>query len=704
MRFRKVAILLVLVLFCNILLSEEAYGKSVIMDEEVARAIKLDFVPKEIQSSLTSAITYSQYCTMLADMIAVYNKSYVKTFKSQVNTALTCNDKIRRDNGMMALFYAAVAMRAETLTETDGNWITLHQTIGEPWNDYQISEVNYPNCGKTYKWEGQSFSYQADAYFFCLAKASRVSGNMVFDYDVKSNSMRLTEKLTCIEAIKSVLRLYESTYKIAALNPTKTSKQILSDKMVKRDAILNSETAITKGITYIPGETYSGNAYYISNKGNDKNDGKSQETAWETIDRLSGELNYGDAIFFERGGIWRGELSCTDGVTYSAYGTGEKPKIYGSKENGSGSEKWMLWYEGEDGKKIWKYNNKLTDCGGIVFNDGKSYASRVYAYWNGKKYVFDDNRKAAFNIKLALKSDLTFYSYFDLKGKALPVKTYDLDTTGDLYLRCDKGNPGKLYHSIEFQTTARPASGYIGLIKGDKGIGFTIDNLCVMYALCRGITTSIGRNVVIQNCEVGWIGGDTHEINDWEIAVAGEGIGIEGFNNTARNNYVHDCFDGGIICETDRNWGSNSSDLTIEGNVIERCMSGILIADHADTISKNNMLGNIIVRDNYIMFTGYGWSNDKKYDTWLRDSYVSSINFWDVPNVNSGIDIQNNILYQSTGALIRLGMPDNYLPKFNGNTYIQNKYGIIAFWRLQVIMTSGKVKSIIGDKSGKVNP
>ena len=33
---------------------------------------------------------------------------------------------------------------------------------------------------------------------------------------------------------------------------------------------------------------------------------------------------------FRRGDIWRGRILTKAGVTYSAYGRGEKPRIYGS--------------------------------------------------------------------------------------------------------------------------------------------------------------------------------------------------------------------------------------------------------------------------------------------------------------------------------------------------------------------------------------
>lgn len=79
------------------------------------------------------------------------------------------------------------------------------------------------------------------------------------------------------------------------------------------DAILNTETEIVHSDTYIPGETYTGTAYYVSNDGDDNNDGLTPETAWRTLDKVSESCGFdgnailqpGDAVFFRRGDIFR---------------------------------------------------------------------------------------------------------------------------------------------------------------------------------------------------------------------------------------------------------------------------------------------------------------------------------------------------------------------------------------------------------------
>ena len=130
---------------------------------------------------------------------------------------------------------------------------------------------------------------------------------------------------------------------------------LLEEAVERRETILTTETQIVQGETLTPGETYTGTAYYVSNKGNDGNDGLSPDTAWATLDRVNeAPLQYGDAVFFERGGVWRNTtVETKEGVTYSAYGEGAKPRICASPENGGDPDLWSLWWEGENGEKIW---------------------------------------------------------------------------------------------------------------------------------------------------------------------------------------------------------------------------------------------------------------------------------------------------------------------------------------------------------------
>ena len=79
--------------------------------------------------------------------------------------------------------------------------------------------------------------------------------------------------------------------------------------------------------------------YYVSSsEGNNSNAGTSVNQPWKTLAKVNGFKPVpGDQILFKRGDEWEGTLTVPASgnpiypITYSAYGTGDKPKIYGSK-------------------------------------------------------------------------------------------------------------------------------------------------------------------------------------------------------------------------------------------------------------------------------------------------------------------------------------------------------------------------------------
>ena len=79
--------------------------------------------------------------------------------------------------------------------------------------------------------------------------------------------------------------------------------------------------------------------YYVSAAGNDSNSGTTPEQAWLSLERVNNFTpKPGDSILFRRGDEWNGSITANiwgmEGrpVVYGAYGTGPKPKIYGSQQ------------------------------------------------------------------------------------------------------------------------------------------------------------------------------------------------------------------------------------------------------------------------------------------------------------------------------------------------------------------------------------
>ncbi len=375
---------------------------------------------------------------------------------------------------------------------------------------------------------------------------------------------------------------------------------ILKEADARKEAILNSETAIAQGDAFIEGETYGRTAYYVSNAGDDTNDGLSPENAWATVERVSSaKLKRGDAVFFERGGEWYGQLFGKDGVTYSAYGEGEKPRLYGTSRDAGDVKDWTLL----DGtENIWVYKEAVLDCGCIVFNEGEASGVRITPWYVDGRWVCADAKTKAFDVTEDLAEDLNFYSATDIFSDDPVAGTEGRSDKGLLYLRSDAGNPAEVFSSVRLMLWGNT------VLPGENNV---FDNLAILYCGGHGIY-NWGSRLVVQNCEFGWIGGCIHFYNESSEPVRfGNGVENDGSYDlyTVRNCYFHDIYDAGASNQND----GRMENITYAGNLIERCNYGIEVFcwTKADGDGNENIYRNLLVEDNYILRSGYGWAKQR---------------------------------------------------------------------------------------------
>ena len=484
---------------------------------------------------------------------------------------------------------------------------------------------------------------------------------------------------------------------------------LLSDAEAHKEMILNTESDWTLG--------EGGTVYYVSPNGDDDNDGLTPETAWRSLDKINSatirdhsylgsdqdiveqlnteefpayawavenpdnwaELNSGDVVLFERGGIWRGQFIGAKGVTYSAYGEGAKPEIWGSPENGSGTEKWSL-LEGTD--NIWVFYRELQECGGILLN-GDTVAIKETPLWDSDTQQWLDadlltetcsaRLEDCYEFDVKAMDDLHFFNELQ------KVDQYAVNACwGKLYLRCDEGNPGEVYDSIEFFSSS---DGWgQGVLAPENGV---LDNLCFRY-----LSTGVGTRsyATVQNCVVTWVGGIVQGYAKYDdgfcvVTRCGDGIAGGYMGSKVVNNYVTHCYDFGITVESST-WACLSEDgvpshnIVVSGNLVENCCGGILVAawDAFDAGIDMPLFENISINNNYIMNTGKTWSH--RGDYLLGYSYLSSL----VININPGnsnIAVTNNILYDcwDIGALVNYQYfdGDDTTADFEGNTFVLNQ-------------------------------
>lgn len=412
--------------------------------------------------------------------------------------------------------------------------------------------------------------------------------------------------------------------------------------------------------------TVTGTKYYVSNDGNDNNDGKSPETAWASINKVNEFVfQNGDGVFFNRGSFFRGNLLTQCGVTYAAYGEGKKPILSASEENGTGEEKWSL-VEGTN--NIWKYYRQIVDIGGLVVDkgNGEFICEKKVAILDPVEKVY--YKKADKSEKFDPISDLDNLTFFNL----LKTKDYTTERT-DFYFRCDEGNPGKIFSSIEF------LDGKTHTIRAKSNV--TIDNLCVLHSARHGIGAGSCVNLVITNCEIGWIGGalfGVHTQPNGVIVFGRFGNGVEVYgscdNFVIDNCYVYQCFDAGITNQLQKgdSHAIVNKKVRFTNNLIEYCCYNIEYFMGIGVVEVTRLLDDVLYENNICRMAGFGWGR-------VNPTNSANIKGWDHRNESVNFVIRNNIFDRSYGDILHIGTTRlEWMPEFSGNTYIQYKDSLLG--------------------------
>lgn len=397
---------------------------------------------------------------------------------------------------------------------------------------------------------------------------------------------------------------------------------------IYRDNINNAQDTLT----------VTGKKYYVSQNGNDSNTGTSPEKPFKTLEKISGKyssLRAGDAVYFERGSIFRTSgafgLYLKEGVSYGAYGQGEKPKIYASARNYADK---TLWTQ-SDIPNVWKMSFETSidknDIGIIVLDGGKEV---------GKKQMYLS--------ELTVNDD--FYHDWD---------------TNILYFYCDKGNPGQVFNDIEIGAKTE----IFHFVSNAKDI--KIDNISFSYSGTFAIRSPGGvKNVSITNCAFSWIGGSLFENktnrfgNAIEFAAGCEDIVV-------KNCSFDQIFDSGVTFQVG---DSAFRNFTVEDCLFEyNGMSGFEwwtdgdIGDEDGIPIDATVIENISIKNNLFRLTGFGWSKATRSPTHIRNGWKNKL----YPNMKN-FTISNNIFDFVNGQIIASGWrntPEEY--KILNNTYYQ---------------------------------
>ncbi len=427
--------------------------------------------------------------------------------------------------------------------------------------------------------------------------------------------------------------------------------------------------------------TVSGETYYVSADGCDDNDGRSPATPWKSLSAVSNaKLSSGDVVRFRRGDVFRGFVRTCSGVTYCAYGDGEKPKLYGWDKNLSGKGMWTLY---DEKNMIWKLNDSILDCGTLVFDHGKAHSRKLIPSYINGRYVCRDNEEKAFLMEREMTEDLDiFCSYTQRmtvspsKGESFPVPVIDENSFGELYLRCDKGDPSEVFSSIE----ALPKRNMIHVGSNEN---VTVDNLCLKYIGAHAIGAGgvSVKGLTVRNCEIGWIGGsvqhylgtDPNYPQGGRGSVTRYGNGVEIYGGcdgyTVENCYIYQCYDAAITHQvtTDKT-RFEMKNIRYRSNIVDDCVYSIEYFLEKLNDERDSVINDCIIEGNILRLCGCGWGQQRH-----NKETPAHIKGWDYENTAEGFIIRNNIFDRSAYRMIHITAKNaESLPDMYENVYIQN--------------------------------
>ncbi len=397
-----------------------------------------------------------------------------------------------------------------------------------------------------------------------------------------------------------------------------------------KKAVLNAQNTVKPST--------SGTTYYVSYKGDDKNNGKSAATAWRTTQRVReaiGQFKTGDVVLFERGGVYRGTMQVVSGMRVGAYGSGVKPQLYAGPCNVADAKYW----EKTKYTNVWKLSVKgMSDVGNIVFDHGKVCASTTRMF---KENLITDKAK----------KPQDFYYYHNLEK-------------GYIYLYYSKGNPGAAFDSIELC----PKDSIITRKDNSNSViaeDIVIDNLCLKYSGSFGVVFSAAKNITVTNCEVGYIGGSMID----STGRYGNGIEFNSHINGAliKNNWIYQCYDAGY---TNQGRGARHENITVDANLIEYCPYNIEVYCDKDNPRGTGYVRNTVYENNILRFAGYGFGTLNRFGS--DTTSIAHISGVAGRMDAAGFVIRNNVMDTSYHSMVKFAYSDGVKgPKFSGNTYIQ---------------------------------
>lgn len=664
-------------------------------------------------------ITGAEYADMLDFVLKMSAPEQIDSWLKDSERLRDSKAPLVVKDAMAWLYLAAIKIGGDYTLYQESTWRSMITTT---YIDASMNPNLYPefiwsydqyDCGDIGK-----FHLDVAPIAYNLERFSFVSSEHPFSANNNSHVLDVGEELSYARAAIAVQRL------ISSANPDMFPQYGESAEF--NTLLENRKAEIRNAVTEIHA---SGTTYYVSNQGNDANDGKTPETAWQSFRRAAdAETKPGDCILFERGGTWYVPVydeetgaeyvaDFDEGVTVSAYGEGPKPVLRGDLPEANNPDFWILDFEDGE-KKIWRSAKDLTDSTVLVLNNGEETAQEVIPWLSAdEEYINPDG--SPFDVKEALYKDLTFSCMLDIhsekRGHSPTGHTWTA-VTGPLYFRCDRGNPADVYDEI-----AVPQMSLIQLYNDGTMADLDLRYFTMTAAAVTSHTVT-RRGQTFKNLEISWCGGFLQDYLEYGPekmyfpTAGGGGLNIAANDCTAENCLFYQCATFALIAGVHRNvpepGRETMSGTTAKGNVFEECATAFHTAGYAevDNPGSESYVINMVFEDNVIKESGKCWIQNMNQEK--GRSFVLVENLAGAME-NDGVYIRNNTIfnhgfYATFGeALSKIAstVPPNQYIRFSGNHVIQMK-GIPLYetnsnndyrW---IYPDQGSMADIVRDESG----
>ena len=397
--------------------------------------------------------------------------------------------------------------------------------------------------------------------------------------------------------------------------------------------------------------------YYVSNSGNDNNNGLSEATPWKTISKVNSmTFSPGDNILFKRGDIWREQLNVSSSgnsfpITYGPYGIGEKPIISGAINiSGWGIYSGNIFQKNLPRKTYLLMKNKQVLSNG---SDRNSLNNQQWVWQGGVLYFRDDSGN--------------------------PDATQSLIEVGQYSSVINLNNQDNVLIDGLRVYGGQPYNDYFYMLQPNGGIFISrdSDNITVINSLIEliegeGITV-VGGNVVISSNVIK----NVYEYNSGRL-MYGDGIYVNTnkaniiiFNNSFLNNF-------GRLAIAVVNLTNN---CIISSNLISvnPGFGGIDIEPNPD-----GFVSNVSIINNNISILNYG------------DSFGILLYGGQPNSILKGISINNNVINMINPLATRIGINVNNVDDditYVNNNFVKNSFDGIRILRSNSILVNNTLIS-----------